>query len=185
LTAQLEAFRQQREAGNAGLTESKVALATEEQMSASFRQQQQTLQQRIQELTQAVEQRAADLSSFAGRKEQAESEIGESRAQIERLGHDREQVNAQAAELLAQKQSQETSISTREEGLRQQRGRLGELQQQRGTVEVELAQKNMTVQNLRERIQQKYHLNLDDIRSECITITFAEEGPAKVHVMTP
>ena len=36
------------------------------------------------------------------------------------------------------------------------------------------------MQNLRERIQQKYHLNLDDIRSECITITFADEGPAKV-----
>jgi chromosome segregation protein len=43
----------------------------------------------------------------------------------------------------------------------------------------------MSVQNLRERIQQKYHVNLDDVRSECITITFADEGPAKVHVMTP
>jgi len=43
----------------------------------------------------------------------------------------------------------------------------------------------MAVQNLRERIQQKYHVSLDDIRSECITITFADEGPAKVHVMTP
>ena len=43
----------------------------------------------------------------------------------------------------------------------------------------------MAVQNLRERVQQKYHVNLDDIRSECITITYADEGPAKVHVMTP
>ena len=50
---------------------------------------------------------------------------------------------------------------------------------------MELAQKNMAVQNLRERIQQKYHVNLDDIRSECITITFADEGPARVHVLTP
>ena len=43
----------------------------------------------------------------------------------------------------------------------------------------------MAVQNLRERIQQKYHVNLDDIRSECITITYADEGPAKVHTLTP
>src|SRR3984957_13729604 len=43
----------------------------------------------------------------------------------------------------------------------------------------------MAVQNLRERIQQKYHVNLDDIRSECITITYADEGPAKVETMTP
>jgi chromosome segregation protein len=52
-------------------------------------------------------------------------------------------------------------------------------------LDVELAQKNMTVQNLRERVQQKYHVVLDDVRSECITITLADEGPAKVHVMTP
>jgi chromosome segregation protein len=43
----------------------------------------------------------------------------------------------------------------------------------------------MAVQNLRERVGQKYHLNLDDIRSECITITFADEGPAKVQTLTP
>ena len=51
--------------------------------------------------------------------------------------------------------------------------------------EVELAQKNMAVQNLRERVQQKYHVKLDDIRSECITITYADEGPAKVQTLTP
>ncbi|MEJ0089624.1 MAG: hypothetical protein WDM80_07770 [Limisphaerales bacterium] len=69
--------------------------------------------------------------------------------------------------------------------MRSQRGRLTELQNSRGAVEVELAQKNMGVQNLREKVQQKYHLNLDDIRSECITITYADEGPAKVETLTP
>src|SRR4029453_13051352 len=39
--------------------------------------------------------------------------------------------------------------------------------------------------NLRERIQQRYQGRLDDVSSECITITFADQGPAKVHVMTP
>jgi hypothetical protein len=59
------------------------------------------------------------------------------------------------------------------------------LQNQRGALDVELAQKNMSVQNLREKIQQKYHVNLDDVRSECITITYADEGPAKVQTLTP
>ena len=184
-TTNLEGLRLQRDAANAGLTESKVALATEEQMSASYQQQQQSLGQRIRELTQLIEQRRVELGSFVTRKEQAESEIQDSRVQIERLQHDREQVNAQTAELLAQKQSQETDINTREEGLREQRRRLTEQQERRGSIEVELAQKNMSVQNLRERIQQKYHVNLDDVRSECITITYADEGPAKVHTMTP
>ncbi len=97
LTARLEALRQQRDAANAGLTDSRVALAAEEQMCASFQQQRQSLEQRIRELTQVIEQRRGELSSFVGRKEQAESEIIESRGLIEKLQHDREQVNAQTA----------------------------------------------------------------------------------------
>jgi chromosome segregation protein len=62
---------------------------------------------------------------------------------------------------------------------------LVDLQQQRGAVEVELAQKEMATQNLRDRIREKYQVALDDIRSECITITLADEGPAQVHTLTP
>jgi len=185
LTAELENLRQQRDAANAALTESKVALAADEQLAASFRQQQQALAQRIRELTQVLEQRRGEVSSFIGRKEQAESEIQTSRLQIEKLAHDREQVNAQATELFARKQSQESDVTERDETLREQRNRLAKLQEQRGTIDVELAQKNMAVQNLRERVQQKYHVNIDDIRSECITITFADEGQPKVETLTP
>jgi len=185
LTAELEDLRQQRDSANMALTESRVAFAAEEQLSASFRQQQQALEQRIRELSQVIEQRRGECSAFVTRKEQAESEIQDSRSRIERLSHEREQVNAQAAELLSQKQAQETDITARDENLRGQRGRLTEWQNQRGALDVELAQKNMSVQNLRERIQQKYHVNLDDVRSECITITYADEGPAKVHTLTP
>jgi chromosome segregation protein len=185
LTTELENLRQRRDTANAELTESKVALAAEEQLLASFKQQQQSLEQRIRELTQVIEQRRSECSAFVTRKEQAESEIQDSRLQIERLTHERKQANTQLAELMGRKDSQESDISTREENLRNLRNRLMELQNQRGALDVELAQKNMGVQNLRERIQQKYHVNLDDVRSECITITFADEGPAKVQTLTP
>jgi len=185
LTLNLENLRQQRDAATTTLTESKVSLATEEQMSASFRQQLQSLEQRVRELAQIIEQRRAEIASFISRKAQAESEIADSQSQQARLAHEREQVNAQAAEILARKQTQEADVTARDEGLREQRRRLTQLQESRSTIDVELAQKNMAAQNLRERIQQKYHLNLDDVRSECITITYAEEGPAKVETMTP
>ncbi|MGH7954109.1 MAG: chromosome segregation protein SMC, partial [Limisphaerales bacterium] len=185
LTTNLENLRQQRDLANAALTESKVALAAEEQLLASFRQQQIALAQRISELKQIVESRRGEISSVVTRKENAESEIVESRAQIEKISHEREQVNAQAAELLGQKNSQEAEVSSREENLRSQRGHLTELQNRRGGIEIELAQKNMSVQNLREKIQQKYHIVLDDIRSECITITYADEGPSRVQTLSP
>lgn len=185
LNSGVEELRQNRDVANTALTETKVALATEEQLCASFRSQKNPLEQRIRELTHVAEQRRNEIASFVSRKSQAESEIAESQQKIESLQHEREQVNAQTADLLAQKDTQETDILTREETLRDQRRRLTEMQQQRSSLDVELAQKNMSVQNLRERVQQKYQVNLDDIRSECITITLADEGPAKVQTLTP
>ncbi len=185
LTAQLEALRQQRDTATTELGESKVAMATQEQMRAALGQQQASLSQRIRELDQLIQQRRAELGSFVGRRAQAEAEIQDSRSGIEKLRHDREQVNAQAAELLAQQQEQQSDITTREDSLREQRQGLTQIQERRSSLEIELAQKNMTVQNLRERILQKYKLNLDEIHGECITITFADEGPARVHVVSP
>jgi chromosome segregation protein len=185
IAASLEDSRRNRDQAAAALTETRVAFASEEQICASFRQQRQSLDERLRELSHLVEQRQAEIPAFLERKTRAEAEIQESRLQIESLRHNREQVNTQAASLLGRKGDQESDISTREEDLREQRRLLAERQQQRGALEVELAQKNMSVQNLRDQIRQKYHLNLDDIRSECITITLADEGPARVQTLTP
>ncbi|HEY6170056.1 MAG TPA: chromosome segregation protein SMC [Verrucomicrobiae bacterium] len=185
LNARQEELRVQRDTANAALTEAKVTLAAEEQLCASFRGQQRPLEERIAELTHLVEQRKQECASFVGRKAQFEAEIAESRRETTALSLQREQVNAQTAGLLDQKALQESAINEREEALRELRRSVETLQQQRGAIEVELAQKNMSVQNLRERIQQKYQVNLDNVRSECITITYADEGPARVQTLTP
>jgi chromosome segregation protein len=184
-TASLENFRQQRETANAALTETKVAVATQDQLCTSFASQKKPLEQRIEELTHLAGQRRAEIQSFLERKLEAENQNAESRQKIEAIGHQREQVNIQITQLLTQKEAIDSQISAADEGLRDQRRALNDLQQQRVAVEVELAQKNMTVQNLRDRVREKYQRILDDIRSECITITLAEEGPAQVHTLTP
>jgi chromosome segregation protein len=184
-TASLENFRQQRDAANAALTETKVAVATQDQLSNSFASQKKPLEQRIAELTHLAEQRRAEIHSFLDRKLQAESEMAESRQKIEAIGHQREQLNLQVTQLLTQKEAIDDQIAAADGGLREQRRSLNDLQQQRGAVEVELAQKNMAAQNLRDRIREKYQRVLDDIRSECITITVADEGPAQVHTLSP
>ena len=185
LTADLETLRQARDSANAALTESKVALASEEQLASSFRQQRGALEQRLVELGQLVEARRSECSAFVSRREQAQAEIVDAQANIGRLQHEREQVSAQTAETISLKNTQESEIAGRDEALRANRSRLGDFQNQRGALEVELAQKQMSLQNLREKVQQKYHLNLEDIRSECITITHAEEGQPKVETLTP
>jgi chromosome segregation protein len=143
------------------------------------------LQQRLGELAQLLEQRRSQLDSFSGRQGQAEAEIRESRALIESLGVEREQVNARTAEWIGRRDQVGAGVTSAEESLRALRSTLNDRQQQRGALEVEVAQKTMSVQNLRERIQQKYQVNLDDVRSECITITMADQGSPKVRTLTP
>ena len=184
-SAGLDHLRHHRETANATLTETKVALATDEQVCSSFRQQQSQLQHRLRELEQLVAARKNEVASFVSRREQFQAEIEAARQRIATLQHERDQVNEQIANLEAQKDEQETEILSREENLRDQRRRLADAQQKRSVIDVELAQKEMAVQNLRQRIQEKYQVNIDDVRSECITITIAEEGPPRVETITP
>jgi chromosome segregation protein len=186
LTAELEQQRQMRDAANAALTEARVTLTGEEQQAGALGRQRIPLEARIRELGQLIETRRREGGSFLARKEQFETEIADSRQEISRLAHEREQNNVRLTDLIEQKREQDVQIASREEELRAHRGRLMELQTLGGRLEVELTQKTMAVQNLRERIQQKYQLNLDDVRSECITLTDASEGgQAKVETLTP
>ena len=185
IASELESLRQRRDQANTALTEAKVALAAEEQLCASFAKQKAPLEERIRELTHLTEQRRNECAAMLQRKTQFESEIEDSRQQIQKLEHEREINSHQIAELLAQKQTQEADVNEREDQLRGQRRQLAEIQEQRSTLDVELAQKTMTVQNLRERIRQKYQVNLDDVRSECITITIADEGPPRIETLSP
>ncbi|HUS37214.1 MAG TPA: chromosome segregation protein SMC, partial [Verrucomicrobiae bacterium] len=181
----LETLRQQRDSATASLNETKVAMATDEQLCSSFRQQERTLQHRLQEVTHMLQQRRSEVESFVTRRGQFEGEIEESRQHIETLTHDRDQVNTELAQWQTEKEAQDTAVIEREEGLRGQRRRQSELQQQRSALEIELAQKNMSVENIRQRVKDKYQINIEDVRSECITITIADEGPAKVQTLTP
>ena len=94
LNGRLEDLRQQRDLLNAAVTEAKVALAREEQLCASFRNQQPPLEQRIRELVLLVEERRGEIASVINRQSQAEVEIEESRRTITAVQHEREQVNA-------------------------------------------------------------------------------------------
>jgi chromosome segregation protein len=183
--ARLESLQQQRESANAALTEARVAVATQEQVTDSFVRQQEPLEQRVRELTQLMEQRRADISSFIQRKTQAESDIQESRGRIDGLSHQREQVSTQTAEVIGRRDLLNLDVAARDDALRENRRLLTEFQEQRAAFDVEIAQKTMAIQNLRERVEQKYHLRLDDIRSECITITYADQGPAQIKTLTP
>jgi chromosome segregation protein len=177
-SAAVEEFRQSRDTANAALSDAKVSLATEEQLQASHARQRMPLEQRLRELGQLAQRLEAELGTFDGRRAQFESEIEESRRQVERLRHERTTVSDQVTAKLEEKSALEADIHTREERLREHRGRLTQLQTRRGQLDVELAQKTMSVQAMRERIATKYQVQLEDIQPEGLRITAADDGGA-------
>jgi len=185
LTAEIDSLRLQRDEANAALTEIKVAFAAEEQSASGLARQKPPLEQRLRELAHLVDQRRSECASFLQRRAQSEADIVTANASIDRLRHERETLGQQIAELEQRRDALETDILTRESALRDQRVRLSDLQTRRGQIDVELAQRRMSVQNLQERILQKYQLPIEEIRSECFTVTVADEGPPRVHVLTP
>lgn len=185
LTEVIEQFRTDRDQAHQALTEIKVDFAAEEQLNGSLKRQQGPLQIRIDELTTLIERRRSEAGSFLSRKADAENEIANARSEIERVNHDRQQIGVQVGELLGRKEGEERGITQRENGLRGDRDRLNGLQEKRSALDVELAQKEMTIENLREKIEQKYQIRIEDIESECRTITYAESGVATVEIVSP
>ncbi|HAB19527.1 MAG TPA: chromosome segregation protein SMC [Verrucomicrobiota bacterium] len=184
LTGQLEELRQQREGAAQAVSEARVQLATEEQLLASHGRQRPPLEARIRELIAVITRCRQEMNSFVERRGNFAASIAQSQREIERLTLERETLSTRLAELGTEKRFQEGEIQSREEQLRERRAQVSTLQSRRGQLEVELAQKGMAVEHLRERIQSKYQVSLDEVRSEAIKITFAEEGPAKVQMLS-
>jgi chromosome segregation protein len=183
-SAELEESRQGRDIANQAVSESRVSLATEEQLLASHGRQRPPLQSRIQELASLVQRLRQEMSQFEDRRGNFEAGIAESEREIQRLAQEREVITIQLTELAGEKRFQEGEILSREEQLRERRQQTTGLQARRGQLEVELAQRTMAVTHLRERIESKYQIPIESIRSEAIRITLAEEGPAKVETIS-
>jgi chromosome segregation protein len=184
LGVEVEDLRSRRDTATQAGNDSKVALATEEQMLASHLRQRAPLEQRIRELTAAVERLERERGLFDERRGNFEAGIGQCRREIERLAQERAVLAGQTSQLVDERKFVEGEIQAREEQLRERRARVTTLHNLRSQLEVELAQRTITLENLRERIQQKYQLALEDIRGEGIRITLAEEGQAKVETIS-
>ncbi|MFT4689798.1 MAG: chromosome segregation protein [Limisphaerales bacterium] len=185
LNVVIDELRLDRDQTQHALTEVKVDFAAEEQLNDSLKRQKGPLEQRISELENLVERRQSEMGSFHERKTEAQNEVNTSRHEMERLEHEREQSRVAVSNLCSSKDEEDQKIRGRENGLRGDRERLSNLQEKRSSLDVELAQKEMTIENLREKIEQKYDLRLEDIESECITITIADSGPAEVETLSP
>lgn len=177
----VEGLRGKRDIANAELTDAKVGLASEEQLLASFKRQLDPLKLRLDELRQRVNQRRRDIDAAGGKKSQTEVEIANSIQRIDLVRVEREQSSQAVAKMLEQKIEADQKVEKREESLRSVRTELSTSQERRSQLEVELAQNNMMVENLCERMQEKYQIDLREVETEYLKTT--ETGSGEIEVV--
>jgi chromosome segregation protein len=183
LSGGLEGLRDRRDAASQVFNDAKIAFATEEQLSASHQRQRGPLETRVRELSAAIERLQTEQGQFEDRRANFEAGIGQCRREIERLAGERAVLAELIQQLLGDRKFQEGEIHSREEQLKERRARVALLQTQRGQLEVELAQKTLTLENLRVRIQEKYQVVIEDIQPAGLRIQPSDDGMSKVEIV--
>jgi chromosome segregation protein len=168
----------QKEQQTQQLTEQRVAVGGVEHKRASIRGQLEPIAGRVRDLRERMQTCTGEIDNHTKRIEQLRQEIAESEQKVVELGASREQSQQQLAGLQHQRNEVATGIQHAEDELRAIRKQGAEAQEQKSGFDVTLAQKRMEIQNLRDRVWQKYQTNLDEVRSDAITITVADQGPA-------
>ncbi|HBT22334.1 MAG TPA: hypothetical protein DEA68_06840, partial [Verrucomicrobiales bacterium] len=83
-----------------------------------------------------------------------------------------------------QKTAADQKVEEREESLRSVRAELSESQERRSQLEVELAQNNMMVENLCERMEAKYQIDLREVEVQHLKTTETDSGEVEITLAT-
>ena len=176
--------RDHREVAQEELTEAKVALSKAEEQESSLQVQKSPMEQQLAELQRTLERAQQTLSESSERKVQFESQNAESRLEIEHLRVDREACSEQITELTQGRNKQAADAERREMELSEKRNSLTEMQERKGEIEVEVTQKQMKQEQLIDRIQEKYDLDLRELQGDVTTINITADGQTITETIT-
>jgi chromosome segregation protein len=176
-TATVEDLRRHRDEMSEELTKLKISAGGLEHRKSSIESQRDPIAGRIRDFRERMQTCSGEIESFTARIGQFRAEIVESEQRVAGLQTEREGAAQRLAGLQHQRQEVATGIDQAEGELKAVRLQAAEAQEQKSGFEVALAQKQMGIQQLRERVQQKYQMNLEDIPADVMVLTVADQGP--------
>jgi len=174
----LDALQTRREEMFAKLGDSRVAVGGIEHKRTSIQERRAPIDGRIRELRERMAICTSEMAEFTGRIEQFRREMAESEQRIVEVTGQREQLQQTLAGYQHQREEVAAGIAHAETELKALRHKAAETQQQKSGIDLALAQKKMEIQSLKERIFQKYQLNVEEVPADAFTVTLADQGPA-------
>jgi chromosome segregation protein len=118
------------------------------------------------ELIELIETRRADIANYESKLETQAAESRESEAGIRDQTARYAAADAAARKIAEQRVSRVSAVQKREEATRGLRNSLIEMQDRRGREQVRESQLQMQIQNLAERVEQRYHVDLRAFASD-------------------
>ncbi len=185
LAQELEQTRSQRDQANEQLTQAKVDLAAGQESFAALANQQQPLKQRLEELAQTIAQHRNQTQTILAKQSQSQTALADARQQLQSLAGQQDSNKQKTSQLLQQSAAHKTQIEQSEAEFQTLLDQLEQNRRQKHELELSLAQDELQAENICRRIEEKYQVNLLDIRSEAITITETLEGQTKTKTLSP
>ncbi|MBO7108328.1 MAG: chromosome segregation protein SMC, partial [Verrucomicrobia bacterium] len=176
INSSVDQLRQERDTAHNALTEVKIALASKEQFCNTHRLQKNSLENQITEQERLITARTKEIAQIQEKVGICHAEIEESKLKIEFLTNEYEQMNQRIADLSQQKKTVSAEIEEREARLKELRGQLNRSQEQHEALNVQIAQRQMTLQNTTSRMQEKYQLDILTVIQEPFRVEETEEG---------
>lgn len=166
INTSIDGLRQQRDTAQNALTEVKINLASKEQFYNTQRLQKNAAENRIAELTRTIETRTKEINEVTQKVHVCNEEISAAKLRIDFLTAEYTQINQQIAELTQQKTGLATEIEGRDNTLKSLRRQLQLDQEKHAALNVQIAQRQMSIQNISQRMQEKYQLDILSILLE-------------------
>ena len=156
-----QAVRERENTAIEDLNEIRVRVATERQQQENLNRQRGPMAARLAELAEVLEARRADIAGYEDRIETLDSESNSLRESIAVWREESASLEAEIAELLSARSEVHENAEAVEIALRSARQQLVQLQEQKGRLEVRIAQLEMRMENLRNHVSHRYQTDLE------------------------
>ncbi len=153
----------QEEAAKAQVMEARIDVATEQQRKESTEALSQPLKARVIEIHEFLASRARDIVRFNERVEGLRNEIVRTEEGIASVQGEIGSAQSKLEEFHIIRQEKLRRIEEQESDLRNKRKQQGEIHSQQSRIDVQLAQKRMALENLKDQVIKRYQINLEEM----------------------
>ncbi|CAN5557977.1 chromosome segregation protein SMC [soil metagenome] len=143
------------------LNEIRVRVATERQQQENLNRQRGPMAARLAELAEILENRRNDISNYESRISALAAENASLSESMAEWQEEASTLEMRGAEVLSMRSEVQENAQAIEIALRAARQQLVHLQEQKGKLEVRIAQMEMRMENLRNHVSQRYQTDLE------------------------